>query len=261
MGILQNSNAIPVASAGGFYTHQIEQSVRFDKASNSRLTRTFGSPTSSTTFTISFWFKRWGFYATASAAEQIMSRSGGFQAGTGAALAFDSTIQDALNFYGLGSAGGNQRTNRVFRDTAGWGHLVARVDSGASSGDRIRLYLNGTEIDNFHETNEPSGSISNFNDASVHHIGGNPSGGDSNMYLAEFIFTDGQSYAPTQFGESKNGVWIPKDPSGTTFGNNGFHLKFVSGAIGTDSSGNGNTFSTSGLTNTNIVLDSPTFGS
>ena len=27
-------------------------------------------------------------------------------------------------------------------------------------------------------------------------------------YMAEFIFVDGTSYAPTQFGESKNGVWI-----------------------------------------------------
>ena len=45
------------------------------------------------------------------------------------------------------------------------------------------------------------------------------------LYLAEWIFADGQAYAPTQFGESKNGVWIPKDPTGTTFGNNDIYLK------------------------------------
>jgi hypothetical protein len=267
MGVFQNNllaGAAAAASAGGagFYSYQIEQSVRFEKASNSRLTRTFGTPSSQTAFTISFWFKRWGLYAEASAAEQIMSRSGGFQAGTGGALVFDSTIQDSLNFYSLGSTGANQRTTQVFRDVSGWGHLVARVDSGQSSGDRIRFYLNGSEITDFNATNEPSGNISSFNDASAHHIGGNPSGGDSNMYLAEFIFTDGQSYAPTQFGETKNGVWIPKDPSGTTFGNNGFHLKFENASdLGNDSSGNNNDFTATNMGTDHQVLDSPTFGS
>ena len=267
MGVFQNNllaGAAAAASAGGggFYSHQIEQSVRFDRASNSRLSRTFGTPSSQTAFTISFWFKRWGLYAQASGAEQIMSRSGGFQAGTGAALVWDSGTADCLNFYGLGSSGGNQRTSALFRDTSGWGHLVARVDSGQSSGDKIRIYFNGTELNDFSSTNEPSGNITNFNDASSHSIGGNSSGGDTNMYLAEFIFTDGQSYAPTQFGESKNGVWIPKDPSGTTFGDNGFHLKFEnSGDLGNDSSGNNNDFTATNMGADHQVSDSPTFGS
>ena len=47
-------------------------------------------------------------------------------------------------------------------------------------------------------------------------------------------------------GETKNGVWIPKDPSGLTFGNNGFHLKFENASdLGNDSSGNNNDFSVS----------------
>ena len=80
--------------------------------------------------------------------------------------------------------------------------------------------------------------------------------------MAEVIFADGQSYAPTQFGESKNGVWTPKDPSGTTFGNNGFHLKFENASdLGNDSSGNNNDFTVSNLGADHQVLDSPTFGS
>ena len=70
---------------------------------------------------------------------------------------------------------------------------------------------------------------------------------------------DGQSYAPTQFAESKNGIWIPKDPSGTSFGNNGFHLKFADASnIGLDSSGNSNNFSVNGMGADHITLDSPT---
>ena len=73
---------------------------------------------------------------------------------------------------------------------------------------------------------------------------------------------DGQSYAPTQFGETKNGVWIPKNPAGTTFGNNGFHLKFENASdLGNDSSGNNNDFSVNGMGADHQVLDSPTFGS
>ena len=72
---------------------------------------------------------------------------------------------------------------------------------------------------------------------------------------------DGQSYAPTQFGETKNGVWIPKDPSGTTFGTNGFHLKFANASsLGADSSGNGNDFTANNMGTDHKVLDSPTFG-
>ena len=74
------------------------------------------------------------------------------------------------------------------------------------------------------------------------------------------ILVDGSNKINTDFGEFKNGVWKPIEYSGS-FGTDGFHLKFAAGAIGTDSSGNGNTFSTNGLTDTNVVLDSPTFGS
>ena len=82
------------------------------------------------------------------------------------------------------------------------------------------------------------------------------------MSFAECIWVDGTAYAPTQFGETKNGVWIPKDPTGTTFGNNGFHLKFQDASdLGNDSSGNNNDFSSNGLGTDHQSLDSPTFGS
>ena len=52
-----------------------------------------------------------------------------------------------------------------------------------------------------------------------------------------------QAYDPTHFGETKNGVWIPKDPSGLTYGNNGLYLKFENASdLGNDSSGNNNDF-------------------
>ena len=81
-------------------------------------------------------------------------------------------------------------------------------------------------------------------------------------YIAEYVFIDGTQYDSTDLGESKNGVWIPKDPSGLTFGNNGFYLKFENASdLGNDSSGNNNDLTASGLGADHQVLDSPTFGS
>ena len=83
-----------------------------------------------------------------------------------------------------------------------------------------------------------------------HSIG---NGGANNMffngYMSHVSFVDGQQLTPTTFGEtdSTSGIWKFKSPSGVTWGTNGFHLKFEnSGALGTDSSGNTNTFTVNG---------------
>jgi len=107
-----------------------------------------------------------------------------------------------------------------------------------------------------------SGNLNRFNDnGSAHSVGNGNGGNQRTSTLAEFIFLDGQYEDYTSFGESKNGVWIPKDPSGLTFGNNGFHLKFQnSAALGDDSSGNNNDFTATGLGADHQLTDSPTNG-
>ena len=79
-------------------------------------------------------------------------------------------------------------------------------------------------------------------------------------YIAEIVVLDG-SGSYTDVGESKNGVWIPKDPSGLTFGNNGYYLKFENASdLGIDSSGNDNDFSANNMGTDHQVQDSPTNG-
>jgi hypothetical protein len=76
--------------------------------------------------------------------------------------------------------------------------------------------------------------------------------------MSHVAFVDGQQLAPTVFGEtdSSSGIWKFKSPSGVTWGNNGFHLKFEnSGNLGLDSSGNSNTFTVNG--NGRQALDTP----
>jgi len=257
MGILQNSNAIPsAAGAGGFYDHQIEQSMRLDGAES--LHKTFSGTGSGAgkTGTFSCWLKR----ATADTTEEFLFNFNKFSA-------------DGLRFLGdaygylTGTSYVFRTTPQVFRDVGGWNHIVFRIDTTQSTAaDRVRLYLNGNQL-TFTTTTYTNLSINT--DVGIfqnikHEIAkqNNGSGGYLKGYIAECIGTDGQSYAPTQFGESKNGIWIPKDPSGTVYGNNGFKLSFSDASnIGLDSSGNSNNFTASGLSASSIVLDSPTFGS
>jgi len=82
----------------------------------------------------------------------------------------------------------------------------------------------------------------------------------SNGYLAEYYMIDGQQLTPSSFGQTDTltGIWQPKAYTGS-YGTNGFYLKFAnSAALGTDSSGNGNTFTVDNLTSVDQSTDTPT---
>ena len=256
----------PVGSTG-FYTYQISQSCRFDAASSSRLSRTFGTPSSTTAFTVSFWMK----VPSIPGYSQIFSRDNGY-AGGGAAITFEDDMGggdvNLLSMYGMaGSGGGNNGGNTYpaneFIDNTGWYHIHYKLDTSKSgmSGNnaKVVMHINGV-LAVFTTTNEPSGNWTRFNtNGDSHSIGNGASGTQGDKYLAEFIFLDGQYEDYTSFGSFKNGIWIPDSPSGLTFGNNGFHLKFAnSGNLGLDSSGNGNNFTSTGLDTDHQVTDSPT---
>jgi hypothetical protein len=78
--------------------------------------------------------------------------------------------------------------------------------------------------------------------------------------MADTFFIDGQQLTPTSFGETDEdtGIWKPKVYTGT-YGTNGFYLQFKNSAsLGTDSSGNGNTFTVNNLTSVDQSTDTPT---
>jgi hypothetical protein len=79
-------------------------------------------------------------------------------------------------------------------------------------------------------------------------------------YLSEVYNIDGQALTPSSFGETDfdTGIWKPKAYTGT-YGTNGFYLQFKNSAsLGTDSSGNGNTFTVNNLTSVDQSTDTPT---
>jgi len=251
-GPIGSSQFMYSSGSAGFYDYQIEQSVRWD-GSNDSMTRTIGTASNNKIGTWSLWIKKTGIGAYLQIAHVY----------DGGGINFMFYDTDKLySDVGSGSDAGN--SDAVFRDTTAWSHIVARIDTTQSSNaDRVRVYQNGTELSGFDSSISQNTVYKLNKSGNTLYLGLNSeSNNDFLGYMAEVIFADGQSYAPTQFGETKNGVWIPKDPTGTTFGNNGFHLKFQNAsALGDDSSGNNNDFSVSNMGTDHQVLDSPTFGS
>ena len=165
---------------------------------------------------------------------------------------------------------GTKRTDRKFRDVSAWYHLVFRYDSdNSTSGDRMRLYVNGVEETSWETDTSPSSGQDHwvnsnsapfnlgYDNAQV--LGGSATYFDG--YMAEVCLIDGSSLAPTSFGEFDEDsptIWKPIDVSGLTFGTNGFYLDFEdSSNLGNDANG-GTDLTESGLAAADQAVDSPT---
>ena len=223
---------------------------------NSYLTRTPSSGGNRKTFTISAWFKKCKL-----SSNQIL-----VQAATDGSTRSQITLRsdDAIEFYS--ENGGvtkiNLKTNRLFRDVSAWYHIVVAIDTTQGTNtNRAKLYINGVQETSLATATYPDQNYdTQFNHTVAHTIGRRDAYGD--MYLEGLVshlsLVDGTALAPTVFGQtdSTSGIWKFKSPSGVTWGTNGVHLKFEnSAALGTDSSGNTNTFTVNG--NLKQAVDTP----
>ena len=150
-------------------------------------------------------------------------------------------------------------TNRKFFDTAAWYHLVVAIDTTqATAANRFKMYVNGVQETSFSTETYPSQNtdltFSNTDDQMW--IGAESgTGAYFSGSLAHFHYTDGYTYAATDFGEtdSTSGVWKPQASPSVSYGTNGFFLKFEnSGNMDLDSSGNNLSFTTSGTITQNV---------
>lgn len=258
------------ASGGGtsFYDYQIEQSLLFD-GSNDYLTRTNGGAGNRRTWTYSVWFKKQkNILSNTSSAYSLFATSGGNYFRISFQNYSNSAQYDCLNAYQYpSSTNWETTTSNRLQDGFGWYHYVYRVDTTqGSAANRVRQYLNGHEVTELYANTTGSLAQDAESDVNlngrVNWIGSYSTGEYFNGYMADVALADGQSYDCTTFGEFKNGVWVPKDlSSGITWGTNGFWLKFAAGALGTDSSGNGNNFTTSGFISASTRKESPTHNS
>ena len=225
------------------------------------LSRTPGSAGNRKTWTFSTWFKR-GTLASGA----IFTAGSNGQDETTIRLQSSGGV-DAIDWqlYSVSSSAtiGRLITSQQIRDPSAWYHLVCRYDStNGTAGDRMRMYLNGSEVTSFSTDTNPSQNYDAMINNTVLHNIGRASWNSSDYfsgYFAETILADGQSYAPTSFGEtdSTTGIWKPKTFSGS-YGTNGFKLEYKNaGALGTDTSGQSNNFTATNFATSNQVVDTP----
>ena len=221
---------------------------------NSYLNKTFSGNGSTTKFTASFWVKR----SKIGARQEVIAKWSSGSNNTTIRFLDDDTL--AFVDYASSTTVLGKTTNRKFRDTSAWYHIVCNIDTTqASSDDRAKIYVNGVQETSFASNTVYSQNAStNWNNTWSNQIGWSGNDGYFEGYISHVALVDGTALAPTVFGEtdSTSGIWKFKSPSGVTWGTNGFHLKFEnSGALGTDSSGNSNTFTVNG--NLKQALDTP----
>ena len=285
MGVFQNNLMGAAAAAASastdFYDYQITNSLRLNGTSQA-LERSFSStPSNADAKALSFWIKRSGASGTNSEfGSTTNTKLCSSSTGNGAVADMleintnnPTGYSDQFHYY-LASGGANFLKAK-WRDPSAWIHIVWIYNSDESTTtDRIKVYINGVSNtindSNYWDNDGNNGYPSSGADTSFG-LNGNEMHIGRYVYddagwwggqMADFIMIDGTA-SISDFGEFKNGVWKPVDPSGLTFGTNGFWLDFKSASDpGNDASGNNNDFTNIGsIPASATILDSPTFNS
>jgi len=140
-------------------------------------------------------------------------------------------------------------TDRKFRDTSAWYHLVVMLDTTqGTEANRVKIYINGVQETSLSTATYPpqdatfplggQGSSTNWIQLGRFYSGARHFSG----YMADVYYLNGTAEDADAFGEtdSDTGIWIPKAYTGSGYGTQGFHYKFDNASnLGEDSSGEG----------------------
>ena len=243
--------------------YDIDNSCRFDSASNPVLSFDTGTATLGTKCTLSLWFKR----------SKLDSGTTQYWL-LGAKDTAESNIKFKADKIEMHLTGSNYdySSTRLFRDSAAWYHLVFSFDTTqGTAANRVKMWVNG-EAETLTTSGGgaiPQNDVMEFNKASLTHTLGAHGDSDhpSDGYMAEVYFVDGTAYDADDFGEtdSDSGIWKPKSAS-VTFGNNGYYMEFKASAVGSgsastigaDTSGEDNHLTSANLATTDQCTDTPT---
>jgi len=252
------------AGSSGFV---VTNSVYLDSASTEYLARTLGSGGNTKTWTFSTWAKQGKNWAN-----RVIFAQGDYN-GDYTSLYFDGDSKLYYNDYG--ASGGNRntllKTDGVLRDPTAWSHFLIINDTSSAvstATDRSQIWINGVRVSQAYISSKipAEDATSTLNTAGDINIGRYPSndpGSTYDGYLAQTAFVGGTAYAASNWGElDDNGVWIPKDITGLTFGTNGFLLQYKetgtsadSSGIGADTSGNNLHFSVTNIAGAQSTTD------
>jgi len=255
-----NSSMLMAGATANASDYTIPYSARFVSGNSPGLSRAWASG-NRTTATLSLWFKIGKIDSTTRELVSLGSTSG-----TSNDLIFCEYVgvSNIFQIYYYNSGVVWQKSfTQVLRDPSAWYHLVVAFDTtNGTAGDRVIPYLNGSRVTALGTSSNPTASANqpfNVSGGSCY-IGKEPAAaGYWDGYVSQVQWIDGQALTPSSFGQTNtSGVWVPKAYAGT-YGTNGFFLAFGnSAALGTDTSGNANTFTSSGLTSADQVTDTPT---
>ena len=217
--------------------YTIENALMLDGAAD-YLARTPTSAGSTTKCTWSFWVKR----SKTGDAEQDILNCETHTDGQRDGISFgDGSTADLLSVRFNDANDGHIKTKDLMRDVTAWQHWVVAIDTTQSTAsNRVKIYKNGTQITDFQTASYPAEdyAMQGFMQDEKQHIGTTVAANNYwfNGYLAEFVGIDGSQLDASSFGEyDDNGVWVPINPSGLTFGTNGFQLNFSNAnALGLD---------------------------
>ena len=247
--------------------YNLTRSLRFRASATAYLNRTPAVAGSRTTWTWSGWVKRGALPSgtTSTLFNAVIDSNNRSR------LYFES--DNTLNFLDViaGSVTSRRTSSAVYRDPSAWYHIVCTYDTtNATASNRIRLYVNGTQLTAFSSSTDPSLNYASglVNSTNAHEIGRLLTE-YFDGYLTEVNFIDGQALTPSSFGSTNalTGVWQPAAYTGS-YGTNGFELNFTDNSalttssnvgLGKDFSGNANYWVTNNISITaGVTYDSMT---
>ena len=215
------------------------------------INRAFSSSSTNTKATWSFWIKRnkigveqWVFQSRDANNNNYRTY-----------IRFASNDQIDMRIYNTNATlVGQLQTNRVFRDTNAWYHIVYRLDnSHGNAGDRLRLYINGVEETSF-ATDTQMAQGQQVRLVSSGHTAWGRNAPNNEVFLDACLshvhFLEGEDRDASYFGETDTttGEWkIKTSPTGINYGTNGYFILKDGNSL-TDQSPNSNNFSLVGGT-------------
>jgi len=198
-----------VFTANGPSGYNLTKSLRFRSSASAYLNRTPASATNRQTWTWSGWVKL-GILSPSSGWDCIF---GAYSDDNNRTFFYTNNNVNSNCFYIFNVTGGSTTCNlistQVLRDASAWYHIVVAIDTTqATSSNRVKIYLNGSQITSFGTATYPAQNA-NFmvNNNVAHYVGASNYSGLSlyhDGYMAEINFVDGQQLTPSSFG-STNG--------------------------------------------------------
>ena len=245
--------------------YQLGHSARFNDDDPAHMHRFPAAAGNRRVFTFSAWVKR----------GKIGGQQTIFSAYSGNSnLGFNPLVFSSSGQLGLfGESANYLASTALFRDPSAWYHVVLAVNSSdGTANDRIKLYVNGTQITDFATRNNPGdGDQFAVNNAVRHNIGSRTGRANDDYfdgYLADINLIDGLRLGPESFGMTGEFAeeWIPIQYTGA-YGTNGFYLNFsgegtmlaTGGTISTDSDYKVHQFTSSGTFTPTIVPGTKAF--